>query len=444
MLLQPFLTYVHENHLFKDGDKVIVAVSGGVDSMTLADLMLRSGCEVVIAHCNFHLRGEDSNGDEQFVRDFAENHNVKCFVNQFDTRQYAEEHGVSIEMAARDLRYSWFEELRKSLNFDKIAVAHHSDDQIETFFINLFRSAGLHGLKGMRPANGALIRPLLWASRNDIMAYAHQHGMKWREDCTNAESFYLRNKIRNLLLPVVDEINPEGRKAILRSIANLSSEDELYRQLLESELNKSIKEGDSQRVDKNFFAGACGRQLLFEWLRQFGFNSDQTDSVFKAMNGLSGKHFLSDTHEVIVNRADFELVPLARDNNEDVIVTINEETASVQEHQLHFSRYIKNESFVMNTSAEYAYLDFDKLKFPLKIRHWRRGDRFRPLGMKGQKLLSDFFVDEGFTSLQKTNVSILLTADDDIVWIVGHRIDDRFKITGATKSVFECRTDDKN
>ena len=231
-MFQKFAAYINRYNLIAEGDRLVLALSGGIDSMVLADLLLKSKEQFVAAHCNFHLRGEEFDGDEKFVREYAEKNGIQCFVKHFDTEQYATEQGISIEMAARDLRYAWFEELRQQLSYDKIAVAHHADDQAETFFINLLRGAGLRGLKGMQPQNGVIIRPLLWASREQIHQYAVENQILWREDHTNAETIYLRNKIRNQLLPVFDELHPEARQGLYKSLEHLASENDLYRELL--------------------------------------------------------------------------------------------------------------------------------------------------------------------------------------------------------------------
>ena len=232
-----------------ENKKLILALSGGIDSMVLADLLLKAKADFVVAHCNFQLRGEESDGDERFVRDYAGRNGLKVFVKQFDTTGYAKAHGLSIEMAARELRYAWFEELRQQLNYDYIAVAHHADDQLETFFINLVRGAGIRGLKGMQPVNGNLIRPLLDVSREEIHQYALENGIQWREDHTNAETQFLRNKIRHELLPVIDDISKEGRASILKSIHHLASENDLYRELLKEKLFQVVEQdGDAQYI----------------------------------------------------------------------------------------------------------------------------------------------------------------------------------------------------
>lgn len=395
--------------------KLILALSGGIDSMVLADMLLQSKADYVLTHCNFHLRGEESDDDEKFVRDYAERNGLTIYVKQFDTLDYAEEHKLSIEMAARELRYAWFEELRQQLNYDFIAVAHHADDQLETFFINLLRGAGIRGLKGMQKVNGRIIRPLLDVSRVEIQQYAEEHHLEWREDHTNAETLFLRNKIRHELLPVIDGISKEGRSAILKSINHLASENELYRELLKEKLPTS----NCQLSTVNF-------QLLFEWLRDYGFNEDQVHFIHEALNsGQPGTSFFSPTHRVTIERNGLELTPICQQNATPLELT--------------YEQIANDCSFVMDTSNRVAQLDYEKLAFPLQIRKWQAGDRFHPLGMKGSKLLSDFFVDQKMTNRQKEECYVLVTADDTIVWVVGRRIDDRYKVTDKTKTILKVQ-----
>ncbi len=436
-MIDQFQAYINRCNLIAEGDKLILALSGGIDSMVLADLLLKTKVEFVAAHCNFHLRSEESDGDEQFVYKFAERHGIQCFVKHFDTEQYAAEQGISIEMAARDLRYAWFEQLRQQLGYDKIAVAHHADDQSETFFINLLRGAGLRGLKGMLPQNGAVIRPMLWASREQIRQYALDNQITWREDHTNAESVYLRNKIRNQLLPVFDELQPEARQGLYKSLEHLASENELYRELLKEKLEQIVLDKDGcQIIDKQYFVNSF--QLLFEWLRQFGFNTEQCHFIYEAMKSGIGNHYDSTTHRLVIGRDDLQLFEIKENTNEEIQIEIGEEEVLSPVH-LQFSKLEKTNDFVLDKSPEIALLDFDKLRFPLTLRHWQHGDRFHPLGMKGSKLLSDFFVDQKFTEWQKQNVWLLVSAEGDILWVVGYRIDERFKIVNDTKTVFQCR-----
>ena len=439
-MLDQFKAYINRCNLITEGEKIVLALSGGIDSMVLADLLLKAKVEFVSAHCNFHLRCEESDGDEKFVREYAEKHDIQCFVKHFDTEKYAAENGISIEMAARDLRYAWFEELRQQLGYDKIAVAHHADDQAETFFINLLRGAGLRGLKGMLPQNGVIIRPLLWASREQIRQYAVENQIFWREDHTNAESVYLRNKIRNQLLPAFDELKPEARQGLYKSLEYLASENELYRELLKEKLSQIVKRNDEVQSfpTPNFQLSTFNFQLLFEWLRQYNFNTDQCRFIFETMNTGIGNKYFSSTHQLIIGRDDLQLSEIKAVENEEVQIGVGEDVIVLPIH-LCFSKLEKTPDFVIDKSSDVAQLDFDKLKFPLTLRHWRYGDRFHPLGMKGSKLLSDFFVDQKFTEWQKRKVWLLVSADGDILWVVGHRIDDRFKIKKETKTIFECR-----
>ncbi|MBR3492467.1 MAG: tRNA lysidine(34) synthetase TilS [Bacteroidales bacterium] len=448
-MLEEFQAYINRYHLIAEGEKVILALSGGIDSMVLADLLLKVKVEFVAAHCNFHLRGEESDGDEKFVRDYAKRNGIQCFVKHFETEKYAAEQGVSIEMAARDLRYAWFEELRQQLGYNKIAVAHHADDQAETFFINLLRGAGLRGLKGMLPQNGVIIRPLLWASREQIRQYAVENQIVWREDHTNAESVYLRNKIRNQLLPVFDELQPEARQGLYKSLEHLSAENELYRSLLKEKLSQIVeREGEIQRLPYSKIIKAevpepvegpvYSFQLLFEWLRQFGFNTDQCHFIYDAIGTGVGNQYCSATHRLVIGRYELQLYEIKEKKDDEIQIGIGEEEILSPFH-LCFSKLERTADFIIDKSSEVAQLDADKIQFPLILRHWLHGDRFHPLGMKGSKLLSDFFVDQKFTEYQKQNVWLLVSAGGDILWVVGYRLDDRFKITDDTKTVFECR-----
>ena len=416
-LLSPYCT----------NNKLILALSGGIDSMVLADMLLKANAVFVVAHCNFHLRGEESDGDERFVREYADNNGLTLYVKHFDTTGYAKEHKLSIEMAARELRYAWFEELRQQLGYDYIAVAHHADDQLETFFINLLRGAGIKGLKGMQPVNGHVIRPLLDISREEIHQYALENGLTWREDHTNAETQFLRNKIRHELLPVIDGISKEGRTSILKSIRHLASENALYRELLQEKLFQIVKQdGETQQYQyDNFPLSTLHSPLLFEWLRDYGFNTDQVQFIYEALSGQLGKSFFSPTHRVTIERDGLELTPIYNNNNISI--------------ELSYQTIDKDDRFVIDQSPKVAQLDYDKLTFPLQLRPWQTGDRFHPLGMKGSKLLSDFFVDQKMTTRQKEECQVLTTADGQIVWVVGRRIDDRFKVSENTKTIFLVR-----
>ena len=481
-MLTEFKNYVEKHNLIGKDDKVLLALSGGVDSMVLAKLLLlrqqstdngqhtssttqqlnsvtepvevpRANSQLAFAHCNFHLRGEDSNRDEKFVAEFARENNIEIYVKHFDTETYAKENSLSIEMAARELRYAWFKELKETHNFDKVALAHHGDDQIETFFINLLRASGIKGLKGMKPQNDFYIRPLLWSSRNEIETFAKENGRQCVEDYTNRETVYLRNKIRHNIVPVFDEMKNNARHSIDFSISCLSSENDLYRSLIDEKLSamESVN-GDCRSIDvKCFLENENGRQLLFEWVRMYGFNFNQAESMFEAMrNGKSGVMFYNDNGQqttdnrhcsrliVSVQKDKIEIFE-EREGDDEICISEVEDSKDATIQGIRFSIIDKDDDFTLiKDPSVAAQFDMDKVVFPLKLRHWKQGDRFKPLGMKGSKLLSDFFNDLGFSEYQKRNAWIMEDANGLILWVVGYRINDKAKILDSTKVIFQC------
>ena len=466
-MLKEFKSFVEKHNLIEKDDRVLLAISGGVDSMVLAKLLLisqqttdngqQSGFKVQspisFAHCNFHLRGDDSNRDEQFVTDFAKENNIPLYIKHFDTEAYAKENSLSIEMAARELRYAWFKELKETHNFNKVALAHHGDDQIETFFINFLRGSGIKGLKGMKPQNDFYIRPLLWSNRNEIEAFAKENDIRWVEDYTNQETVYLRNKIRHNIIPVFDEMKNNARQSLNFSINCLSSENDLYRSLLEEKIsNIELINGSCRSIEnKHFLQDANGKQLLFEWVRAYGFNFEQAESMFDAMNNAkSGVMFYNDNgQQTTDNRQCPRLVASVQKDNieifeekekdEEIIISEPQNLRISESQNLRISILKKDENFkLIKDPSIAAQFDMDKMAFPLKLRHWRKGDKFRPLGMKGSKLLSDFFNDLGFSAYQKQNVWIMEDANGLILWVVGYRISDKVKILDTTKVIFQC------
>ena len=481
-MLKEFKSFVEKHNLIEKDDRVLLAISGGVDSMVLAKLLLLShrdtktqrhqgwvtepvevptansqqptaNSQLAFAHCNFHLRGDDSNRDEQFVTDFAKENNIPLYIKHFDTEAYAKENSLSIEMAARELRYAWFKELKETHNFNKVALAHHGDDQIETFFINFLRGSGIKGLKGMKPQNDFYIRPLLWSNRNEIEAFAKDNDIRWVEDCTNQETVYLRNKIRHNIIPLFDEMKNNARQSLNFSINCLSSENDLYRSLLEEKIsNIESIDGSCRSIEnKHFLQDANGKQLLFEWVRAYGFNFEQTESMFDAMkNAKSGVVFYNDNgQQTTDNRQCPRLVASVQKDNieifeekekdEEIIISEPQNLRISESQNLRISILKKDENFkLIKDPSIAAQFDMDKMAFPLKLRHWRKGDKFRPLGMKGSKLLSDFFNDLGFSAYQKQNVWIMEDAKGLILWVVGYRISDKVKILDTTKVIFQC------
>lgn len=451
-MLTEFKSFIEKHHLIEKDDRILLALSGGVDSMVLAKLLIlfksqqsssiaNSLRQIAFAHCNFHLRGDDSDRDENFVRQFAKDNEIELFVKHFDTEAYAKDNSISIEMAARELRYSWFKELKMAHDFTKVALAHHGDDQIETFFINMLRGSGIKGLKGMKAQNDFYIRPLLFSNRNQIETFAKDNDIQWVEDYTNNETVYLRNKIRHNILPSLDTLKDNARQSINFSIDCLSSENDLYRKLIDEKLSQIETLRDDCRCVENrhFLHDESGRQLLFEYVRKYGFNYEQSESMFEAMSSCkSGAMFYSGNCCASIQTDTIEIFYIKDIDNQEFIV--NNDTCEIENpFSMTLSLYEKNQDFkLMKSPSEVAQFDADKLVFPLKLRHWRKGDRFRPLGMKGSKLLSDFFNDLGFSAHQKQNVWLLTDSNDLIIWVVGYRINDKFKINNTTRHIFQC------
>lgn len=466
IMLTEFKKYIERYNLIDKDYKILLALSGGVDSMVLARLLImsqrdykstsqrvetqsQSQSNLAFAHCNFHLRGEDSNRDERFVTDFARENNIPIYIKHFDTEAYAKENSLSIEMAARELRYNWFKELKEIHNFDKVALAHHGDDQIETFFINMLRGSGIKGLKGMQPQNDFYIRPMLFSNRNQIMTFAKENDIQWVEDYTNQETVYLRNKIRHQIIPLFDEIKDNARQCLNFSIECLSSENELYRNLIDEKLAEIefVKDDYRSVENRHFLNNENGKQLLFEWVRRFGFNYEQAESMFEAMrNEKSGVVFYNDngqqtTDNSLIASVQKDIIEIFKnrfDDDEFQIFRFSDFQIQIDSQILRFSVLNKDENFKLIKDASVAQFDMDKITFPLKLRHWRKGDKFKPLGMKGSKLLSDFFNDLGFTAYQKRNVWIMEDAKGLILWVVGYRISDKVKILDTTNVIFQC------
>ena len=417
--------------------RLLVAVSGGPDSVVLLDSLHREGFSVVVAHCNFHLRGEASDADAIFVRSLADKYQVAYCQADFDTEKVAEERKVSIEMAARDLRYEWFEQMADEYNCDLIAVAHNADDVVETFFLNLTRGTGLQGLSGMAELRGRIVRPLLQVSREQIMEYIAENELEYRIDATNLETVYTRNKIRHNVVSQLMEINPSFLETMannMRFIASAQGIVEAY--AVEAYKHVVTEEGERIRFDLNRLREFEGVDtLLFLWLNRYGFGSDVVMQLYRSLNDIAGKQFYSATHRIVGGR---EYLECTMHNAE---CTMQNAEFTIDEKQFTINDPIKLEvnevdivDFRLIKSANVACLDVDKLQYPLVLRRWKRGDWFIPYGMKGRKKLSDFFADKKMNLIEKERVWLLVSGDD-IVWIVGHRVDARYAVTEKTKRV---------
>lgn len=407
---------------------ILAAVSGGRDSVVLAELLHRGGYRFEIAHCNFHLRGDESDRDEQFVRDLANRYGVPCHVAQFDTDAYASEKNISTEMAARELRYAWFERVRQERGLDLIAVAHHRDDAIETFFINLLRGAGLAGLCGMKAQYGHVVRPLLHVSREEIDRYIDENGLHYVEDRTNATDLYLRNRIRHQLIPPMRELNPSFDSVMSQNLHNLSDANEIYQSTVAA-IKEDIVTHRSDGIDEIPIAKIENLKtqdtLLFELLRPYGFNADTVNEILAGLHGKSGRQYLSPTHRLVKDRQTLQVSALGTTDATPKL-TISGPIA-------------RKEFTTLKTERNTILCDADLLKQPLTLRHWHDGDRFYPFGMKGSQLVSDYFSDHKFSLLEKQQAWLLCDADDKIVWVIGHRADGRFAVTGKTMEIIEIK-----
>ncbi len=415
--------------------RFLLTVSGGIDSVVMAELFHTARIDFDFAHCNFHLRGEESDSDQAFVEKLALQMNVSCFVNHFDTQEYAAKNGISIQMAARDLRYEWFENIREINGYDFIVTGHNRNDMVETVLINFARGSGIRGLSGIRPRHGFLIRPLLFASRAEIRKYADAHSLLWREDSSNAETKYIRNRIRHVLIPEFEAINPAFMQNATDTISRLSQTEQLLNLAL-AQIKKSvwIELPDKFLIDiEKLNEYPAVETLLFELLREFGCTPLLVRSIMSSFESTPGKRFITRTHSITRDRTHLIItknrVPIETE------IEIEPDTVLLT-YPIHLTLgSIKvNPGYTIPSENRYAVLDWDRLIFPLTLRRWRPGDHFHPLGMKGTKKISDFLIDNKVPLPDKQYVWVIESAGN-IVWVVNHRIDDRYRITAKTSQV---------
>ncbi len=444
-LLSLFQQHIKENNLFQQKDELLIAVSGGMDSVVLCELCFASSFKFSLAHCNFTLRGEESNRDENFVRALAKKYRVNLFVKSFDTIKIAAQHKTGIEETARKLRYNWFNEIiqeSKQVNehpIQYLLTAHHSDDNIETVLMNFCRGTGVKGLRGMLVKQDKLIRPLLFASRIEIEKFAFQNKIEYVTDSTNAENDYTRNQIRNVLIPSIQNVFPEAKKNILNNIERFKDLALLYEETIGAIIKKTVeKKGVELHIPiKKLFKLKPLNTIVFEIMKPYGFNAAQLHEVIKLLYSESGKYILSNTHRILNNRNWLIIAPL--NNRNDVshfLLEKNTNKILFPLGELIIQTIEMPESLI--TNAHTAFLDSSLIHYPLLLRKWKQGDYFYPLGMQKKKKLSRFLIDQKFSIIQKESVWVL-ESNKKIVWVVGLRLDDRFKITSKNKAILQIK-----
>ncbi len=430
------------SHLIDPSRPVLVALSGGADSVSLLHILLRRGYHCVAAHCNFHLRGDESDSDEAFVRDLCDSLHVQLLVAQFDTIAYAQERHLSIEMAARDLRYDWFFSILDNQHIPVVAVAHHADDDAETTLLNLTRGTGLRGLTGMKERNGRVVRPLLDMSRADIEDYCRANHLQYVTDRTNASDDYARNRIRHHVIPALKSINPSLLPTMRANARHAQAVYDIFNAALTDFVSHHVScaPDGSTHVD----ADALRRQpspepFLFEILSPLGFSPAQADDAARCVSlSQSGRTFLSSSHRAVVDRAEVIILPLsASASAEALIPSPTDDVELLSPAHVRLRHFPIPDAFKVSRDPRVIHLDADRVTYPLTLRHWRRGDAFRPLGMRGEKKLSDFFVDAKMSIPQKEATTILTSASGQILCLVGLRPDDRAKVTPATRNILE-------
>ncbi|MBR4844548.1 MAG: tRNA lysidine(34) synthetase TilS [Alistipes sp.] len=440
LLLDGFEKYIEENELFTHDDKILLTVSGGVDSMVMMALTAAAGYKFGVAHCNFQLRGKESDEDELLVEHEAKRLGVEFYNKRFDTVGEMERTGESMEMAARRLRYAWFRELCDEHGYNAIAIAHHSNDSIETFFINMLRGTGLRGLTGITTQVGRLVRPMMFATRKDIHDYAVAHRIPFREDSSNRSTKYLRNKVRIGLVPMLKEINPQFTTIMRRNIARLSQAQDFINSAMDIVKGESLEHnGDIHTLRVGKIRPTLPRNyVIYEILNsEYGFKGDVVDALCHALDAdATGRRFYSREWVAVVDRGDVVIAKITDEDSCETIVEKGVARSYIGGSVLYYEYCNIDFIDTLDQGDNVALLDADKLKFPLRVRRWQEGDWFVPFGMSGRKKLSDYLIDKKVSMAEKSRQFVLLSGDD-IVWVVGRRLDDRYAITRKTENVLK-------
>ena len=431
-MLKEFTSHIDTEFSHLIGKKILVAISGGLDSVVLCHLLKSLNLKLELAHCNFHLRGEESDLDATFTANFAKNLNVQFHQKSFDTLTYAAEEKVSVQMAARELRYEWFNTLMINRELDYLMTAHHADDNLETFFINFVRGTGLDGLCGIPRKNGNLIRPLLPFSRKDLHEYALSHGLTWREDSSNTNDKYLRNKIRMNIIPILKELNPALLDTFNETISHLKDSRAIIDDQIPIVLNQiTISEDGKLKINiQDLQSMSNPRIYLYEILKKYGFTA--WNDVVNLLEAQSGKCIFSNSHQLLKDR-NYLILTALEQSEEKIFWLPNVDSYFFNDFKLAIS---KADPKKMESEKSIAFVDAEKVEFPLHLRKWREGDSFSPLGMTGNKKLSDYFIDKKYSKNDKAAVW-LLCDKHRIIWILNDRLDHNVRMTNKTKSVLK-------
>jgi tRNA(Ile)-lysidine synthase len=430
-----FTDFVEQHSLFNKGSKILAAVSGGMDSVVMVHLLKSAGFNFGIAHCNFQLRGDESNGDEQFCRQLAQQFDIPFHIINFDTLTYAADSKVSTQMAARALRYQWFEQVRHQAGYSAIALAHHQNDTIETILLNLTRGTGIAGLHGILPKNGVLVRPLLFLSRDEIQQLITGLQIPYREDSSNASTKYARNKIRLEVIPKLKELNPALEQTFENNLRRFRELEELLELHVDELRKKVVVENEDERhiLINDIKSLKPQRLLLFNFLQEYGFNETAVDDIISSLDKHAGRTFESQGFRLILDR--YKLILAKKSDGLQKEVQINS-----NDHEAHFDQYKLNilhddSPLIIKNNPMAASIDTALLIYPLTLRHWQQGDYFTPLGMKGRKKVSDYFISQKIPLHKKSGIPLLINGNGEIIWIGGYRPDDNYKVTDNTKKV---------
>jgi tRNA(Ile)-lysidine synthase len=427
--------FIINNNLLKLEDTLLVAVSGGMDSMFLLTYLLSKNYKLAVAHCNFGLRGDESDGDEHLVKTFCETNGIKIHLKKFDTQKFADSNGISIQMAARDLRYRWFHELCEMGGYTKLVTAHHKTDNAETILLNMARGTRLKGLEGISALSGNTIRPLLCLSRTEIESAVKELDITYREDSSNSSDKYYRNRLRHHVLPEFQKINPAFENTLEANAEIVKQANTFIHHFIETFKKEAVKnKNDTIEIDsETLLKWPEPKFVLFAILNEYGFNASSVDDIFHSLNGLSGKQFFSATHRLILNRDHLIIATINEISFQSY--TITEDTKTIETPHHHWEFEIKFANFQFPISSNQASFDFDKLTFPLILRPWQQGDKIKPLGMKGHKKVSDILIDKKISLHEKNKIWVIIS-DNELIWVSGLVVNDDYRLNETTKKVF--------